>query len=442
MLAIAVEYLSPAYHGTGDWPPSPWRLLSALVAAAGRSRIDNDPLHFLERQPDPVITAPRVCRSTWVRFVPGNEGRDGAIWGHSRHKDEVEQAHLAAGRHAVTYYWPVDPSPEVFAALAAITSRMTVLGRGIDLVVARASLISIEPPLPGDYERWVARPNPRSTVFVPRAGAVEAMERAHTARLPDRQPTWPASCRERVRYVRDSDLEPSIAAYRLVYRDRPWPTHRAVALAGMMRHAVSTVARIAGCTEEWIRDVALGHGTDHTHRIDFLPLPSIQAGDSVDGKVGDVRRIVITRPPGMGSVCDRLDGHELVSDRGDTVARLEMMDGRDGVLDRYLEPAQDWVSVTPVVLSGHDRDRYDRAEALLARDLERVGLRNDVEGAELRGVGWLSGTDLATRYLVPQYHRTRSRYHLRLRLRRPLGGPHVVGAGRHMGIGLLVRAGW
>ena len=69
---IAVTFLDPRYHGRGDggvpeWPPSPLRLLQALVAA-NSDEIGIDPdldraLAWLEQQEPPLIVAPKPTSS-------------------------------------------------------------------------------------------------------------------------------------------------------------------------------------------------------------------------------------------------------------------------------------------------------------------------------------------------------------------------------------------
>lgn len=452
MFTVSVEYLFPVYTGNYDWPPSPRRLLSALVAAAGRARMDNGPLRWLEQQPAPVIIAPRVEWVENTRYVPGNDSKMGT---HEKTAHTVPEAHLAPGRQPVTYCWSSDPSSDEFEALARITARAAVLGRGTDLIVARAATVASEPPMSNEYDRWVPSTTAHGPVFrrgrgndlrVPRPGAVDAMDRIHAGRSAGTVHTLPASCEEVVRYVRDVEADDHVAVYRLDYRDCAFPADKAVMIAGMMRHAVSLAASAAGCSDEWIRSVVLGHGTDHTHRVGFLPLPSIIPDGYAGGRLGNVQRIAITQTPGMRSTCRRLNGQELVTSRGDVVARLELMSDTDAVVERYLAPASDWVTVTPMVMSGHIGNAGldgDKARRVLARDLDWVGWSDCVEAVWMHPLGSLPGTQRARNYWVAScYDDGRPRVHLRVRFRRPRRGPHVIGAGRYMGTGLLARAAW
>ena len=58
-LVISVRLLDDRYHGNGTWPPSPFRLFQALVAAAytGSTASDTETaaLRWLEQLPPPVV---------------------------------------------------------------------------------------------------------------------------------------------------------------------------------------------------------------------------------------------------------------------------------------------------------------------------------------------------------------------------------------------------
>ncbi|MGY6217850.1 type I-G CRISPR-associated protein Csb2 [Methylolobus aquaticus] len=41
-LWVSLRFLDGRYYGAGDWPPSPFRLLQALVAAANTGRAADD----------------------------------------------------------------------------------------------------------------------------------------------------------------------------------------------------------------------------------------------------------------------------------------------------------------------------------------------------------------------------------------------------------------
>ena len=81
-LHISATFLDSRFHGRGDggepeWPPSPLRLMQAIVAA-NADRIGTEgpldqALRWLEQQPPPMIFAPR-CESAaaYCLSVPNN----------------------------------------------------------------------------------------------------------------------------------------------------------------------------------------------------------------------------------------------------------------------------------------------------------------------------------------------------------------------------------
>jgi CRISPR-associated protein Csb2 len=83
-LLFQVNLLNPLWHGTGDWPPSPFRLFQAMVAGAfgGRWAAEDEDavgqrfeaFRWLERQPPPHISAPprSECRHI-TSYVPNND---------------------------------------------------------------------------------------------------------------------------------------------------------------------------------------------------------------------------------------------------------------------------------------------------------------------------------------------------------------------------------
>ncbi|HHN68271.1 MAG TPA: type I-U CRISPR-associated protein Cas5/Cas6, partial [Thermopetrobacter sp.] len=77
-LAIFVHLLAARWHGLPEWPPAPFRLFQALLAAAARgaevTEADAEALRRLERLPPPVILAPvAVPGRAHTAYVPNND---------------------------------------------------------------------------------------------------------------------------------------------------------------------------------------------------------------------------------------------------------------------------------------------------------------------------------------------------------------------------------
>lgn len=85
-LCISVTFLDRLFHGKGDdepeWPPSPLRLLQALLAGARTgcrgadwSEIRAETFRWLGKRQPPLIIAPAALRaSRHTLFVPNNHG--------------------------------------------------------------------------------------------------------------------------------------------------------------------------------------------------------------------------------------------------------------------------------------------------------------------------------------------------------------------------------
>jgi CRISPR-associated protein Csb2 len=82
MLALSFELLAGRYHATGwdhhvnegtiEWPPSPWRVLRALVAASYRAQVPaSDTWRVLKRLVDlPVYAVPRASHAHLRHYMP------------------------------------------------------------------------------------------------------------------------------------------------------------------------------------------------------------------------------------------------------------------------------------------------------------------------------------------------------------------------------------
>jgi CRISPR-associated protein Csb2 len=158
-----------------------------------------------------------------------------------------------------------------------------------------------------------------------------------------------------------------------------------------------------------------------------------------------------------------LSGQGLVDeDTGEISALLAPMVPGDRTLARYCEPSRTWVTVTPVVLPGHDDPAGLRRRLRLVRDateqrelLERLSTRRDqllrkalrqsgipaalaaTAGIEARSSGFIAGVDMAHRHFVPAHLQRWPRVHVRLTFDRPVRGPLCVGGGRFYGLGLF-----
>jgi CRISPR-associated protein Csb2 len=482
---LTIRFLQPYSHGRGndgdpEWPASPFRVFQALVAAAAarwneRTRLEYaaPALHWLERQPAPAIVAvPGIRSDTKYRlYVPDNvadkvarswsRGREASI---ADYRTEKDVGHTNLSADAVHYIFPIgaaDPEFETHRNTLIDAARsITHLGWGVDMVAGNAGVLPAEEVanLPG--ERW--QPMEGTSVDglrVPINGTLNDLANKHTAflnRLSDGsfRPVTPLSAFRVVGYRRVTDPPPRHgAAFRLRHPDEDraavFSTTRANCVAAMTRNAMARIAAEQGRDMDWIDRYVHGHraaGDSHRPRFSYLPLPSIERRGDRGIVVGAIRRILIAELIDSGQshlswTRQMLPGQFLTDERtGHRSAMLVPLTNGDWVLRQYTEDSDTWATVTPVVLPGSDEGKFAKAEKLFIKAIGHAGFSPDaLADLAFRNVSFWAGGDLALRFHRPNYLRKGfwSVYHVRLRWKRPVGGPVAIGAGRHCGLGVF-----
>lgn len=516
-LCISFRFLSPEFHGRGDegkpeWPPSPLRVFQALVAASARAGTLGDTrkaLEWLESLPAPEILAPRASLSkTGYRLsVPHNAmdlvarqwvaGKEGGASEHRTMKN-VRPHRLPEGA-ALHYLWQWSEAEAAQARsasekLTAAARAVVALGWGVDLVVGDGALISaseaarLATPVEGTPpESWRALERGPVGLRTPTTGSLADLDRRHEAfsrrtALGEETLTPPpaVSVFKVLAYGRSSDTQRRrVAAFTLMDpqadRMRAFDTpRRAMAVAGMLRHAVRLAAERSGWSADRVRGVVLGHGetAGEAHqapagpRLLLMPVPSIERRGSSEAASG-VRRVLIASTlaegPEVSWAIGSVSGADLIDEKtGEVVAILAEASPREPTFERYVGRSTRWVSVTPVVLPGHDdpggvtaklktvRDPAQqrallerlarRREALIRKALRQSGLPDELAFTatiEARSTGFLAGVERADRYAVPQHLRDAPRLHVSLTWPHEVSGPICIGRGRFSGMGLF-----
>src|SRR5262245_17648022 len=134
MIAIKLRFLAGRFHatpwgrhvneGVAEWPPSPWRLLRALIAVARRAQVDGVTEAHLQRLVE-VLSAPPA-----FRLPP-------ATTAHTRHYDQANDGVkffdtfvAVAPREEVVCQWPdVELGEEYRQALRALLAALNTFGR-------------------------------------------------------------------------------------------------------------------------------------------------------------------------------------------------------------------------------------------------------------------------------------------------------------------------
>jgi CRISPR-associated protein Csb2 len=147
MTVLELRFPAGRYHATPwgrhvnegavEWPPSPWRIVRALIAtwylkARRDEEISESTIRALAdalSQP-PVFHLPRATTAHTRHYMPYNEGKNEKT---TKIFDTFIQV---AENDAVIVVWNVDLPPEQFAALKKLAERLGYFGRAESLVEA------------------------------------------------------------------------------------------------------------------------------------------------------------------------------------------------------------------------------------------------------------------------------------------------------------------
>jgi CRISPR-associated protein Csb2 len=444
VLAIRCELLLGSYQAanpfataqTPEWPPHPYRLHAALVAAAcerGGSTPDGealDALAWLEEQAPPGIacTLGAQARSSGRSWVPRNPtpgGEQKRYFDRRTIVNRVERAFPTAvpADPALTYVWPEATQVPV-AALEGLVGGISWLGSSRSPVsCATTATAPAAALLPGTGERPLRVADVGLTArllearfrhpLAVRVAAVGYGERGDVAAV-ERPVAGPFSellVRRIVRATQELADAPLIGA--------------ALRVAVLSRAGDGAPPALHGHTD------GRGHAA-------YLTLGDV----GHRGAHGSVRGVGLALPHDLEA-----DERRRCIEAFVAVDELGLPDGRtplfldDAVselwalaVERWSGPAREWATATPIVLDRFPR-RSRSVEDEVRASVANAGLADPV------AVALLAGPPVPG---APQAGRLRGsvarglRVHARLRFRDPVRGPVAVGRGRFRGVGLLV----
>lgn len=156
MIVLELRFPAGRYHATPwgrhvnegavEWPPSPWRIVRALIATwyLKARRDDEIPVNTVRALADalsqpPVFHLPPATTAHTRHYMPLNKGRET-----TKVFDTFIQV---AEKESVLVAWDLDLPPEQLAALKTLANRLGYLGRAESLVEAHVleSVAVIEP---------------------------------------------------------------------------------------------------------------------------------------------------------------------------------------------------------------------------------------------------------------------------------------------------------
>jgi CRISPR-associated protein Csb2 len=469
--------------------------LQAIVAAAARAGTLESvrrALTWLEQRAAPLIIAPEAaeCAVGYRLSVPHNamdlvgkqwsRGDEGSAAEHRTMKNL--RPHCLPEEAVVHYAWQLDGDDSAAPALIAATRGVVALGWGMDLVVGDGEIVEGAQlgELSFEAKVWEPRSDGRRELRTPMKGTLDDLERRHAAFVartsfaePTLRPPPALSTFAVTSYARaDQARVPDIAGFMLMRVEsdnlRAFDTaRRGMAVAGMLRHAVRTAAERAGWDEARVRASVLGHGDGDEARLLLVPVPSIQPRDDGAQTAGAVRRVMVFSTDERSNDATwagrALGGMELIDEKtGEVQAVLAATSRNDRVLKRYVSESSTWITVTPMLLPGHDDPGglrrklhaakggeeqksligrlMKRREALVRKALRQAGLGDELAFSaeiEMRETGFMAGVDKASRYAVPSHLANAPRLHVKLTWPVKVPGPLCIGRGRFSGLGLF-----
>ncbi len=445
MLAVRCELLLGSYQaadpfGSADsveWPPHPYRLHAALVAAACEAGGEHPAdealagLRWLEAQAPPAITcslAPsrRTAARSWVPRNPTRGGEWGRYLKAGSAVNRVDRTFPTAVPEdpVVTFTWPAtegasDVLVELIEAVAWLGSSRSPVMCAVQDVAPPAVFA---PSVRGAWQVRVAahgitealvearftHPQP---VSAPIAGYTAAASPVESMPSPVAAPFSQLLVRRVAAATQDAADAPAVAA--------------ALRLAVLSRAGDVAPAALHG------HDSARGHAA-------YLALCDV----AHRGARGTLRGVAVALPddvtPSERAACERAfravnplllaDGQSALA-LDDEIADLATLS-----VERWVGPATDWATVTPVVLDRFPRRGRGPRDELLA-SIANAGLPEPAELQLLAGPP-LAGAPPggALRGEVPPGMRV----HARVRFEHPIRGPVLVGRARFRGVGLFL----
>ncbi len=432
----------------GEWPPSPARLLAALISADGTGhqsrRTSGAELEVLAAADPPVIHAdPNPIHQRLVeRYVAGQERKSG----------EQQQEYLArkgvlvrpgvrvAPRNpSVRFFYDIQIGDDELAALEYRAARVGYLGCAdspVNLTVSRTSQIDADGT---EDMAWIPDPEGHEMVNIHAAGDVARWAAAFEAwskQGATRSQTRRYQPRSMYRQPDTAVPKPDQGGVRVwLHFQRPVSGRRAAVVAHGLKQAALARYQEHGGPPAWLH----GHvstGADY-QLARFLVLPNVGHPHS-DGRVHGA---AVWVPEGVEESEARNLANSLHS-----IESLSLADGKTITIDRshggwttnprrWTSPARRWVTALPAVSDRHQRIDFEA----VVRWCEQAGLPKPIQVRISRKPLVPGGVDLhPTETRRPGHTQTRPYAHVELIFEDLVGGPVVIGAARSYGLGLCV----
>lgn len=461
MIALRLTFLAGRFHATPwghfvnegvvEWPPSPWRLLRALVAAWKRSRSDLD-LHAMSALLRALAEPPEFA------LPPGTVA-------HARHfmpaplkREKVFDTFVAVDRNSPA--WIIWPSlvldDQARQLLSCVAAAVPFLGRAeswceLTLVEAieidtnvrpaqnsecadGAELVRVLCAAAWQESALVERDHPLLVDTTTLRAVKRRLEPSGSRWVPYERPAAALDPEPRPRH-REAQERPTIARFLL----DGWPLPRiteAVHIAELVRDRLCSLE-----SDSWILSGKTDDGPAQGHRH-AMYLPTAEA--TGHGRGQRIDHITVVARGGFGLSERRALERLSVLTEGEVRAELRLLllgmtDVNAAHVPRLLGPSSVWRSVTPYLPSRHPRPGEEGFVAQVRLDAERMGLPvPETVEPSIPAAGehprWVEFRRWRTRGPGPPVAHG---WGLRLYFREAVRGPVCMGYGAHFGLGLF-----
>lgn len=456
-LAIDIELVTGSYEAQladrePEWPPHPYRVFAALVAAAGASPTpaEEECLVAMADLGAPVIYAPKDVWPTkkYKVWVPGSTTAKGEEKTYVKQPVFANRA-MVVGTPKVRFEWPSAGSVD-HAVLAGLLGRIGHLGRCGGIVVAGIGDVGKQPE---GTSTWVPDEHGKSLRVASRR-ALSSMRSVYARNMGD----YPNYVWHRYRRA-DEDVEDvatgpwkALCCYRLSGTPDLQGTD-ALAICGAVRSAsLKALGRLSGEKgAEWSGHDADGKPTCVAH-VAWVPLVFADA-QYANGRVLGVGVALperVAAPPIPDEIS--FGGHSYSVESTADLLRVPWTLQEE----RWVRPSRAWATVTPIALPKRHGRKKVRGKDGTLRIKPRRRLTDEEVGdeiaaafteagfpmpAEVRaGPGpMVTGSEPARNYLSRRRpdEMPRRLAHAIACFDQPVSGPVMVGFYRHFGLGLL-----
>ena len=379
------------YRGM-EFPPSPTRMLQAIIAGTRGDQKYLPLLHHLETKVPAIFATAAFGEVRTDNYRINNDERAE----HNNAAKKKKQICRLADDLRVVYQYDIDPS--FLPLLQAATTRVMALGRSCDFVIARAEA-NVDT---NGLDRYSAMDSGSFSMTVPVIGFIDSVFRRyknHDLRLRTKT----------VKFAKNFEQK----FYALFELSDPIPREHA-------SHVVS-----------WIRHLGIPAGLnvsgheDHCTRLQIVPVATL------DWREHMIRRVIVMALDAAAArkAVAKLAGKTLRDENGQERGYITPADS-DAVFADYLSASRVWTSVTPVIGMFDNGDRKQRM-----RNFCRMFQQADVPVPVRLVILPVHGD----KSFVSVHHRHLPRFRVTAEFAEPVSGVVSVGTGRYAGLGIFAN---